>query len=268
MADLSYKEKVARSFSRAAKSYDTFAGLQRDVAIETVALVEHAPERILDIGCGTGNVTRELARLYPKADIFAADLSHAMVETTRNNAGDCKGFVAADFEGIPFQEGTFNTIISSLAYQWTKDLTKAMAEAYRVLTPGGSFIFSTLGPETFKELRAVRTELHKTSGRDGLAPSMNFSSSEVLSKAIKTVGFEIKLMRSEEVRREYRNLFALLKALKGIGAINPEQAKEKSLGQATILKDLSRNYTERFSTEDNGSIYATYDVLYFTLIKP
>jgi malonyl-CoA O-methyltransferase len=268
MKPLSYKENVMRSFSRAVESYDSFAGLQRDVSVKTAALIESAPERALDIGCGTGNVTKELTRLYPDADVFAVDLSHAMIAATGESAKDCKGFITADLEALPFADSTFDTLISSLTYQWAEDLNTAMDEAYRVLLPGGVFVFSTLGPKTFKELREVRAELFKTTGRNGLPPALKFPSPDILSKTIEAAGFEIKLMRAEEVRREYKNLFALLKSLKGIGAINPSAAKEKTLGQGTILRELSRNYSKSFSTKDGSSIYATYDVLYFILRKP
>ena len=271
MTRLSYKEKVARSFSRAALSYDVFAGLQRDVAVKTVgllAIIDSAPTRALDIGCGTGTITKELTRLYPKADLFAIDLSHAMVAATNESTKDCKGFITADLEALPFVDSTFDTLISSLTYQWSKDLKLAMDEAYRVLAPGGSFVFSTLGPGTFKELRELRADLLNRTGRNGLPPSIKFPSPDILSKTIEAAGFEIKTMRSEEVRREYEDLFALLKTLKGIGAINPETAEDKSLAQGAILRELSRNYSKNFSTEEDLSIYATYDLLYFILRKP
>ena len=268
MRRLSYKEKVARSFSRAAESYDTFAGLQRDVALETVALIESTPARALDIGCGTGNVTKELTRLYPKADVFAIDLSHGMVDATREAANNCKGFITADMEALPFADATFDTIVSSLTYQWTEDLQLAMREAYRILTPGGTFVLSTLGPGTFKELKELRADLLNRTGRNGLPPSLKFASSDILAKTIKAAGFEIKTMHSEEVGREYEDLFTLLRTLKGIGAINPNAAKDGTLGQGAILRELSLKYSEKFSTEDGLSIYATYDLLYLILTKP
>lgn len=268
MTRLSYKEKVARSFSRAAQSYDNFAGLQRDVALETAALISSAPACALDIGCGTGNVTKELTRLYPEADVFAVDLSHGMVNVTREAANNCKGFITADLEALPFADATFDTLVSSLTYQWTKELQLAMDEAYRVLLPGGTFVFSTLGPGTFKELRELRADLLNRTGRNGLPPSLKFASSDILAKTIKAAGFEVIVMRTTEVRREYEDLFTLLKTLKGIGALNPGAAKDGTLGQGAILRELSLNYSEKFSTEDGLSIYATYDLLYFILTKP
>ncbi|MCK4846883.1 MAG: methyltransferase domain-containing protein [Deltaproteobacteria bacterium] len=267
MTELSYKEKVMRAFSKATNSYDTFAGLQRDVALKTVGLIDATPKRILDIGCGTGNVTKELLKLYPDADVFAVDLSHSMVGATRQATKECDGFITADLEALPFADKTFDTIVSSLTYQWTKDLSLAMAEAFRVLSPDGTFVFSTLGPNTFKELNKIRADILKTTGRNGLSPSIEFASSDILSKAIKAAGFEIEALRAQEVRREYKDLFALLKTLKGIGALNPTTPEDKTLAQGTLLREISDNYSERFSTEDGQQVYATYDLLYFSLKK-
>ena len=80
------KSAVRRSFSAAASTYDANAFLQREVAdrlFERLEYIKLQPARVLDLGCGTGTVTRELAARFPAATIVACDLALPILALTR-----------------------------------------------------------------------------------------------------------------------------------------------------------------------------------------
>ena len=79
------KKNTRQHFERAAKTYDAAAVLQREVAkrlSERLDYIKHQPARALDIGCGTGFITDDLLKRYPKAEIIALDVSLNMLQQT------------------------------------------------------------------------------------------------------------------------------------------------------------------------------------------
>ena len=104
-------------------------------------------EAILDLGCGRGTDTLEAARRTGQTGFAVGlDLTQAMVETAARNAAEgCISnvrFVCGDIESLPFDEGTFDAVISNCVINHARDKTKVYKEIYRVLKPGGRFVVS------------------------------------------------------------------------------------------------------------------------------
>ncbi len=253
------KERIKRAFSRGAGTYDTYGGFQREVAEELASLLKEEGGMVLDVGCGTGFLTEGLSRLLPGSRVFAMDLSHAMVKTATKKV---EGIIplTADLEDIPFKDDSFHLLASSLAYQWAIDLRKAFSEASRVLKRGGLFIISILGKESLKELRESYRAARDATGLDGLPPLMTFPSGENILEVLKGAGFKEARVWSSRRERSYRDMWHLLKTLKGIGATNPFPPGDTSLRRLKTLKEMDRVYRERFSCK--GSITATYEVIF------
>lgn len=95
-------------------------------------------QRILDLGAGTGDLAREALSQEPLAQVTAADFTLEMMQ-----AGQMKGglpFVAADALSLPFQNETFDCIVSGYLLRNVGDLTQALAEEFRVLREGGRLV--------------------------------------------------------------------------------------------------------------------------------
>ncbi len=104
-------------------------------------------EDILDLGCGRGADTLEAARRTGSDGIAVGlDLTEAMVEKATHNAGEAgvanAYFICGDIESLPFDDETFDAVISNCVINHARDKRKVYSEIYRVLQPGGRFVVS------------------------------------------------------------------------------------------------------------------------------
>lgn len=100
--------------------------------------------RVLEIGCGSGAMAAEVLRLHPEvAEYVATDIDPAMVTlATRqlSGVGDRARVQEVDASGLPFDDGTFDTVCSWLMLHHTITWETVVADAVRVLRPGGRFV--------------------------------------------------------------------------------------------------------------------------------
>lgn len=126
---------VRQSFERAAATYDQAAGVQRlacKILAEQLPQPLSATPRLLDAGCGTGYALPLLQAFAPTAEVLALDLAPAML--ARAHAATAR--IQGDLECLPLATACIDLYWSSLAWQWC-DPARALAEARRVLRPGG-----------------------------------------------------------------------------------------------------------------------------------
>lgn len=261
------KVAVRRSFSRAAKTYDQNSGFQSEVRR---MLLAYLPKKdvltALDVGCGTGGLAFEISRLYPGAKLFAIDSAEDMTKAAKENLPPEVRLLAGDLESMPFKSESICLAASNLTYQWSGAPERAFIECMRTLRKDGRFVFSTLGPSTFRELRESVAKAALLAGRNGLPPFMEFKGSIELAGLLAEAGFvDIKIER-RNVTRYYKNSRELLTTLKRIGAKNPDTKGEKSLARGAILKTAFREYEKAHKTP-NG-VRATYEVLFVSCEKP
>lgn len=157
-----------RRFDRAAATYLGAARLEAEIGsrmLERLDYVRIAPARILDAGCGPAPQAAALARRYPGAAIVALDFSLAMLALARRALGwraRLRGArslaVCAALERLPLAAGSVQLAWSNMALHWATDAGAVLAELARVLAPEGLLMFSTVGPDTLKELRAAAGE--------------------------------------------------------------------------------------------------------------
>lgn len=135
---------VKSFFDSRAKSWDTNtdAGSVEHLA-PLAAGVLHAgkdPERLLDIGCGTGVATFFLAREYPRARIRGVDLSAAMIDQANSRIGlDPEARVAfrvGDASKLPYPDQNFDLVAQT-------NMPVFFAEIDRVLRPGGTVVIAS-----------------------------------------------------------------------------------------------------------------------------
>jgi demethylmenaquinone methyltransferase/2-methoxy-6-polyprenyl-1,4-benzoquinol methylase len=131
-------------FSRIASRYDLMNHLMtgwqdirwRRFAVQQLELNPSA--RLLDIGSGNGQLLNEANRQFPDCQSVGADLTQAMLEKGKtHSAANNTSWARADSENLPFDENSFDGVISGFLVRNLHDLFQGLQEQYRVLKPGG-----------------------------------------------------------------------------------------------------------------------------------
>lgn len=238
------KRLIAESFSRAAVTYDQAAALQRTVGSNLLGRLpaDSAPVDIIDLGCGTGYFTRALAAHFQRP-VIGLDLAEGMLRHARQLSPALPAWVAADAEALPLRSGSQDLIFSSLALQWCPDLSKALAEAWRVLRPGGCLAFNTLLEGSLHELRSAWRAV------DDFVHVNRFMPLGELQAMLGTAGFADWRCEVEQHVLYYPRLGELTQELKSLGAHNVNPGRPGGLTGAARLRRLTAAY-EDFRTAD------------------
>ena len=146
------KGAVQSQFGQVAGNYRTSqVHAAGDDLQQIVALVQQqTPSYVLDVGCGAGHTSVAVAPYSPQ--VVALDLTPAMLEqvsrlATEQNIGNIETRLG-DIEQLPFEENTFDCLVSRYSAHHWADPQTALHECRRVLKPGGRFILAdTVSPE-------------------------------------------------------------------------------------------------------------------------
>ena len=161
---------MERFFDRAAPGWDARTGAGSVVHLAPLAaatpLVEPGPERVLDLGTGTGEAALFLAREFPRASVRGVDVSEQMVRAAKAKVGlDPDGRIAfrvADAHSLPYGDDSFDLVAQV-------NMPPFFAEIARVLRPGGHVIVAaSWGPET--PFYTPEPALERGFRRHGIAP--------------------------------------------------------------------------------------------------
>lgn len=265
--------EIRRAFDQAAASYDAHAVLQRvvcDRLLERLDFMTLQPERVLDVGCGTGYGLAHLHTRYAEAGFCALDVAPAMLAAARarlpqpgwaqralaklsSQSSVMPHWLCADMERLPLASNSVNLVWSSLALQWAQDLEATLKGLHRVLAPGGLLMFATFGPDTLKELRTAFAAVDD-------APHVNrFTDLHDIGDMLINAGFASPVMEMEMLTLTYTDLKSLMRDLKGIGAHNAAAARRRGLLGKTAWARLEQAY-EAHRLE--GRLPATFEVIY------
>lgn len=141
----------------------------RDLVVAAVGEVR--PQRVLEVGCGTGELAVRL-RDELSVEVTATDLSPRMVDLARER--DVQALVA-DVQALPFADGAFDCAVAAWMLYHVPDVDRAVAELARILRPGGRLVAATVHDDHLKELRDLvgapprRIVFHADNGADVLA---------------------------------------------------------------------------------------------------
>ena len=111
-------------------------------AVSTLCAGLPARPRILDIGCGTGDMLLLIAQEAPDAELVGLDFSPNMLEQAQERCKDLGtlALVQGDAQGLPFADESFDGVSIAFALRNTTDYGAVLAEARRVLKPGGTLV--------------------------------------------------------------------------------------------------------------------------------
>ncbi len=253
------KKQVAASFSRAAKTYDRQAELQKQVAEELVDKLEfitYTPELILDVGAGTGFLRKSLQKRFKSARLILSDIAEGMLKQAKSNDRrffSRSSYACGDMEALPFKSDSVDMLISSLAIQWCNDLDQVMNEFFRVLKPGGLLMFATLGPDSLRELRESWRSI------DASEHVNTFLDMHDIGDCMVRTGFNGPVMDADIYTLTYESPLQVMKDLKALGSNNRLQSRRRDLVGKSTLQAVMANYE---TYRRDGVIPASYEVVF------
>lgn len=246
--------ETIRAFSKASSSYDQHAHIQRECACELISRLDDIqPARVLDIGCGTGLLTRMLAVRFPSAKITACDPSRNMIHEARRIVGaDNVEFICRGVENL--QDGQWDLIASNAALHWTGDIGQTLDILKGRLVTGGVLAFSYFTSSTYPELSQTLTH---AAGFEVRLPSHGFATADELQCEFAS-RFEAVSLDIRTHIANFADLRAMLEHIKLTGT--------RGGGSQPQLR-WSRQFLERAQDEyiaHFGAIRATYEVMICT----
>jgi len=252
------RARMRAAFERASSSYESAAGLQAQVGgelLERLGAFRFEPRVVLDLGAGTGRLTRELKRRYPRALVVALDLAAGMLREAQRHQRWFRRFerVCADALRLPLRDGSVDVVFCSLMLQWCEPLEAALAEVRRVLKGSGFFAFSTFGRDTLCELRDAW-------GRaDGYNHVNHFPDVHEVGDALVRAGLMEPVLDVDRIELGYGDALDLMRDLKAIGAHNVTAGRSRALAGRARLTRMQQAYE---TYRRDGRLPATYEVIY------
>ncbi len=264
------KTIVARHFSNSAHHYDDVTPIQSSMAIELAKssiTYLHTTEikSVIEIGCGTGNLTQHLVKLFPHASLTAIDISQSMINLAKKKLSHSNNinFINADAEIIINERDALpnsNLIISNAAVQWFSEPQTTILKYSNLLNPGGLLSFATFGPQTFHELNqsfiCAESKLQLTH----IPRVLNFCSEQNWIDLF-SGSKEFEILTSNELRKQtYSSVREFLFTIKKAGATNAHQNGSRYISK-NLIKCMERIYKQKYSSIEKKGIYATYHIL-------
>ncbi|MCL2523154.1 MAG: methyltransferase domain-containing protein [Betaproteobacteria bacterium] len=255
------RHQVARRFARAAADYERNDFLVREIdrrMQERLDYVSLRPRRIVDLGCARGGSQPGLAARYPDAEWLGLDLAPAMLRgaaapSWRRWFGLDQGplRIAAEATQLPLAAQSADLVWSNLLLHWLDDPLQALAEAHRVLETDGLLMFSTLGPDTLRELRAAFA--------DGYAHTQRFTDMHDLGDMLLACGFADPVMDMEVITLTYDDLDRLFADLRAAGSSCAMKARRHGLTSRHCWQAARAAYE---TLRRDGKLPATFEVIY------
>lgn len=256
---MNVKTEICKAFNNHAVQYEQSAKIQHEIGerlFERLDYLKIKPKYVLDLGCGPGTFSRRLKKYYPDAQIIGFDLAYAMLQQAKakQNWWQKWPLVNGDMLAMPFATGLFDLIFANQVIHWAPSLSHSIRELNRVMNVQGCLMFSTLGPDTFCELRRAWAKV------DQYGHTNDFIDMHDLGDCLLAEHFLDPVVDMEMLTAHYSTLPQLLHALKAQGVRNIHAARNPGLTGKKAWHDFEKTMASFCTTE--GKFPLTYEVVY------
>lgn len=255
-------KRVHEAFSKAANSYDAHGNIQKIAADRLSKSLD--PWRdwvpagpILELGAGTGFLTRELIRMYPKRALVITDVSEELLEINRRKHADKHPNIefrlldANDLSNEP--ENHYALITHSFMMQWVHPPEQGMIAQTKILKDGGLILCTFPGESSFSEWQ-------EQCYRHGIDFTANhLPNPEKIGIALSFEPVLIDLHEDNE-RVQFKDALALFRHFKRVGAHTQLGGKQNSSGE---LRRLIKNWPINAA----GLVHLTYHMAFMAIKK-
>ena len=254
------KQQIARRFKRALESSDENATVQQEIAQTLASMIietggEQKQIRMLEIGCGTGMLTRRYFPHLSISHLYLNDIVESAVETLGNkitsqaNSNDpiIVSEHPGDAEAIPFPE-SMDMIVAGSAVQWIENKEALFEKIANSLSPECYFIFNTFGPDNFMEIKNLT------------GVGLHYPETSLLAEMLGRY-FHIEQHTRVERKQWFDSPVAVLKHIRNTGV----GMECKIRWNKRTFHSFTNNYLDRYQSE--GEVSLTWDILYFACRK-
>ena len=137
------KMKSKNSFNKQAEKYDTsdYSQYPRECYPFVLNTINNIPfNKVLDLGCGTGVILKEISSINSDVELFGLDLSENMIAKATQRLGTTANLSVGDAENLPYADNTFDLVCCVESFHHYPNPKKALSEINRVLKNGGLFL--------------------------------------------------------------------------------------------------------------------------------
>jgi malonyl-CoA O-methyltransferase len=255
---MNFKAEICNSFNNKASGYEKAAKIQNEIGMRMFDRLDYLaikPQYILDLGCGTGIFSALLKKKYPKAQVLGLDLAFSMLEQSQKKLTLWRKWqlVNADMTKLPFASGIFDLIFANQVIHWSESLSPIFSELNRVMKVNGCLMFSTLGPDTFKEIRTAWKG-------DNFSHTNHFTDLHDIGDILVKERFLDPVMDMELLTAQYSSVSLLARGLQDQGVRNINPNRNKGLTSKSAWESFEKGYYNQ-KTKD-GKYPLTYEVVY------
>ena len=143
-------QKIQIMFNIIANRYDFLNNLmslstQRYIKYKSIKNLNIKPhDKIIDLCCGTGDLSIIIKQIEPQADVTGIDFSDKMLEVAKQKSQNIQ-YLQGDVTALPYPDNTFDCTVMGFGLRNIQNAEKAVEEAYRILKPGGYFMHLDFG---------------------------------------------------------------------------------------------------------------------------
>lgn len=239
------KALVAQRFAKAGHSYVEHAVVQKQISAQLFdylkAYYPHSLGSVLEIGCGSGNLTHLFQPHFQVEQLFLNDL-YADVEQYFPSI-DKINWLIGDIEQLVLPQ-CLDAVISSSALQWMTDLPALLQRIHQALNPHGYFGFSTFGPDNLTEIKQLTGQ------------GLTYIDHDVLQQQLEQQGFEVLFIEQELQQVYFDHPKSVLQHLKATGVT----ATAKS--HRWTKQSLQQFYADYQQFRDEQGFCLTYHPVY------
>ncbi|MET0462896.1 MAG: class I SAM-dependent methyltransferase [Chitinophagaceae bacterium] len=254
MSDPSIKKTSADSPAETAVHYDQFFGpfYFEPYAVEIAKRIGSSDIcTVLEIATGTGRVTRHIReRIPPSARLIASDISEDMLVVAKRKLGELDiDWQNIDAQQLPFPDQSIDLVVCCFGYMFVPDKPRAFLEVYRVLKPGGQFLFTTWDKLENNAASWCARSIAATYLQKPLAESYNLPTSmhdeAAIQSLLKDAGF---LKISIEIKQLHSVAATAREAADGLlkGGVYDDINKQNPDWLYEIKTKLEKELTEKF----------------------
>ncbi len=242
------KQIIRKQFDKHLNTYESNAIVQQEVSEELVHLLKWNKlsefNRVLEVGCGTGFLTRQFLSECKVKKIYINDFTSSALEHAKRAVVkfDISSYelLYGDAEFIPFPT-RLNAVLSTSTVQWFKSLPQFFSKVSASLNPDGIFAFSTFGDENLREIRTIT----------GIG--LDYKTLNELTKMLET-DFDIIALKEWKLKKVFEHPTDVLRHMKYTGV----NGIQKVFFGKKQLSSFISNYKNLFST-DEQKVILTYN---------